>query len=303
MNKAAKPTLTTPSDFFTPWEINVASFDDALAAINRISTLSGNSRDFVWRGVVDANWPLHSLAFRKYFELKGTLPDEAELCRFERHALSVARDEWRYSHMPVLELFANLQHFGGPTRLLDVTFDPLVALWFATEERSDGTSHDGRLFGFDVTGVRQLDLGTGKADSLPWEQAGSGWSTGLPNVWRPPAYNQRILAQNAAFLIGGVPGVEAGTNMNYRTAPGDGKYSTTWSIDDVRKATSISLHLKSPLRSARGHNRSGAAYTIRVLHAAKRQIQEHLRRRYGLMKSSIYPDIQGLADTLWRSFT
>ena len=61
---------------------------------------------------------------------------------------------------------------------------------------------------------RQIELDTRwGGHSLPWASAPSDtWRRGLPLVWRPPSYNDRIPAQNSAFLIGGVPQVYAGDN-------------------------------------------------------------------------------------------
>ena len=49
-----------------------------------------------------------------------------------------------------------LQHHGTATRMLDVTTDPMIALWFACQ----GTEHDGTqgiLFAVEVSSARNLD--------------------------------------------------------------------------------------------------------------------------------------------------
>lgn len=44
-----------------------------------------------------------------------------------------------------IDLLALLQHYGIPTRLLDVTSNPLVALYFATSINEE----DGEVFAFE----------------------------------------------------------------------------------------------------------------------------------------------------------
>ncbi|MFD9894753.1 FRG domain-containing protein [Amycolatopsis sp. NPDC059027] len=51
-----------------------------------------------------------------------------------------------------------MQHHGVPARLVDVTSDPVTALWFATEEHRPDASGQvrqskGVLFAADVTGT------------------------------------------------------------------------------------------------------------------------------------------------------
>lgn len=45
-----------------------------------------------------------------------------------------------------LEIFADVQHHGGLTRLLDVTLNPYIATWFAVESNMD---RDSRLFALE----------------------------------------------------------------------------------------------------------------------------------------------------------
>ena len=56
-------------------------------------------------------------------------------------------------------MLAVLQHHGVPTRLIDVTSNPMTALWFAAEQHKpddDGAVRrsPGVLFAFDVTKTR-----------------------------------------------------------------------------------------------------------------------------------------------------
>jgi hypothetical protein len=291
--------LTTADDFFRPWESVIESWPDALAKIEAVTVSATTSRELAWRGVAKAHYALHSSLYRRFVASRATTPDEADLVRFEQEILSRARKRWRFDNLGALETFAHLQHYGGPTRLLDVSFNPLVALWFAVELKHDKQGvalpdDDGRLFIFDVTG-RQIDLdekwGT---RPLPWQTSPpKDWQRSMPIVWRPPSYNERIPAQNSAFLIGGVPQVYAGGNTKYRKAPGDGTSGGTWNIQEVREATSVTLQMATSTRQAR----SGGVptFTLRVKASAKEEIRDMLEDRYGLTAASIYPDLYALA--------
>ena len=82
-----------------------------------------------YRGHADANYCLQPSIFRNekwqrneramYNELLINCPDDFEKC---------------HSH---LEKLVEMQHYGLPTRLLDITQNPLVALYFACESKPD----------------------------------------------------------------------------------------------------------------------------------------------------------------------
>ena len=71
--------------------------------------------------------------------------DEDKLVNKEKNILEIARESWRMHNVSALEIFADIQHHGGVTRLLDVTLNPYVATWFAVEsDKHEG--YDARIF-------------------------------------------------------------------------------------------------------------------------------------------------------------
>lgn len=291
--------MTIADDFFTPWEHAASNWDECLAEIRNLQVRAGVARDLAWRGVTDASWALHSSVYRKFVDRNGSPPDEADVVRYEQELLAAARRRWRFSNLSSLETLAHIQHYGGPTRLLDVSFNPLVALWFAVEQKYDDSGKpkpdaDGRVFVFDATD-RQIDLdGKWGGGDLPWATAPDDkWRRGLPRVWRPPSYNERIPAQNSAFLVGGVPLFNAGDNAKYRKAPGNGSVAGNWSVDDVRRATSVTLSMNSLDRNPQA--RAKPTFTVRIKAAGKPEVRATLEKQFGLNASSIYPDLYGLA--------
>lgn len=296
-----------PEDFFSPWERTATGWEECLAEISNVQSRAGDGRELVWRGVTDASWALHSSVYLKFMQRKGAPPDEAEVVNYEQDLLMAARRKWRFDNMSALEIFAHIQHYGGPTRLLDVSFNPLVALWFAVEQKYDASGAakadvDGRMFIFDASD-RQIDLDQkwgGRV--LPWATDPDGqWRRGLPRVWRPPSYNDRIPAQNSAFLIAGVPSVSAGDNAKYRKGPGDGSVAGNWTIDEVRRASSVTLSMNSLDRKP--HGGAKPTFTLRIAAAGKPRVRAMLEKQYGLNASSLYPDLFGLANHGYRHIT
>lgn len=102
---------------------------DALYASDWDESLKRHRSSFAYRGMVDASWGMPTSLSR----LGGAF---AEL---ERHML---RNFRKYAHRDVVERdsfwhwLAVAQHHGLPTRLLDWTYSPLVALHFATDDLS-----------------------------------------------------------------------------------------------------------------------------------------------------------------------
>lgn len=72
---------------------------------------------------------------------KGHLTNEHQIYRETVHMYE--QEEFKTLLLPI-ERLAKLQHYGIPTRLIDVTIDPLIALYFAVEN-IDNTS-DGLVF-------------------------------------------------------------------------------------------------------------------------------------------------------------
>jgi hypothetical protein len=177
--------------------------------------VTGRRRDTgVYRGASDAGAPLLTTLDR----LGGTSPPhtKAELeehvlrnyIRYSRpHVRSTASNDWE-------ELFS-AQHHGVPTRLLDWTYSPLVAAFFATrpcedEERTRAVwrldwQAVHRQFRFPPIALLPRDLDTlfePHGHASPWQLFGrDGGADPFACLVEPPSLDARIAAQAAVFTI------------------------------------------------------------------------------------------------------
>jgi hypothetical protein len=91
-----------------------------------------------------------------------------------------------------IDWLVHLQHHGMPTRLLDITSNPLCALFFAVENsRDDGV--DGAVFFFCVHSTPMYEL-----DSVVQEEENIA---NYFHCFYPRHINERISAQSGGFLL------------------------------------------------------------------------------------------------------
>lgn len=302
------------SEFFKPWERVITSFDDIAEPLTTLFErwVKDDARLFAWRGVVDASWPLHSSLYRRALWTSSSMkaPDEAHLYELEGRVLaSVHRwglHDGDRGRLSILAQLATLQHFGAPTRLIDVTMNAYIGLWFAVQPRYENgipmsTEIDGRLFAIDITN-RLINEDEGKRDwpdamHRPWRIpeaiSGTEWCRHTW-AWRPPAFERRIAAQNGAFLFGGVPRTGLGLVWPKGTAShGAGR----WNQDEVRRHVSVPLRLHVADPKAGGVSADGQpSYTFRIKGSAKPEIRARLASLFGYTHATIYPDFPGFAE-------
>lgn len=291
--------------FFEPWEPEpIDSWPAFQESINALTDRYSHNR-LVWRGARDADWGVQSSLYRSLGNVLGHQPDEDEMVAAEKQILKRARTDWRFDGMPALELFALLQHFGGPTRLLDVSENPLVALWFATEAPTANESDleaDGRLLAFVAPREKDIQLNRNWHGRDPlWHdlrndqrRASEKWGTGLGRrYWRPPTYHSRIASQSAGFLLDGVP-VEAARSDFAIHAPEE---RTRWTAMDLREFSSIPLRL-TKARAGQLSAEASPVFTFRVVQEAKAEIRNQLESRFALSASTVYADMFGFGQYL-----
>ena len=161
----------------------------------------------VYRGQSNSKWTLRSSATR-HLPAPSDLLLPPFLASYHNDILMKTRTgSFSIEHgrdLSDLQQLAELQHFGTPTGLLDFTWNPLVALWFASEnEEKDGklfsinTNNPGnvyRLFGDeanqDISKILSYRIERNQPPVAIWEPE-----------FRSMARN-RILVQCSVFVIG-----------------------------------------------------------------------------------------------------
>jgi hypothetical protein len=168
----------------------------------------------VYRGSSNAKSPLLTSLAR----LGGINPPHTK-SELEEHIL---RNFIRYSR-PYLgidtvndwEHLVSAQHHGVPTRLLDWTYSPLVAAFFATRPNDDGDVADRAVWRLDWQSVHQkfefppLSLLIKDLDELfgkdghftPWVLMRRGAQRDFACLLEPPSLDDRIVAQAAVFTL------------------------------------------------------------------------------------------------------
>ncbi|PKL21916.1 MAG: hypothetical protein CVV48_05495 [Spirochaetae bacterium HGW-Spirochaetae-4] len=155
---------------------SVKMFVDEITSLRRDRT-AANAEEWFFRGQKNSGWEVRPYIFRG-----DDLASEHILIERAQRQNPV---EFR-NCVNNFEILTKLQHYGLGTRLLDVTLNPLVALFFATEpsdeyiENKNGQysrrEHDGIVYFRLVNGCALQDLQIRIALSIPFVEFGKSMS-------------------------------------------------------------------------------------------------------------------------------
>lgn len=174
-------------------------------------------------------------------------------------------------------LLALLQHTGAATPLLDVTTDPMVALFFATEPNGQ----PGLLVALNVheSKTHYFDVGT----DIGWRSAldkldAEGKSLGL---YTPPTVTTRIMAQRGRFVFGRYTPDLSFSTLPVAPAP-------DWTSKDLQT-------LFGETGGGWVGKRIPPAFGIVIRSEWKGLVREVLTNTYGLSPETLFPDLAGFA--------
>jgi len=123
-----------------------------MSAIVR-ATRQFDERMLWWRGHAKISWNLHPSIYHK------------KLAKNETNMAIQFRNQARVRHREVPDISDGpswlflMQHYGLPTRLLDWTDSPLIALYFAVKDKS-ADDEDGVIYGLMPTELNHAQIGT-----------------------------------------------------------------------------------------------------------------------------------------------
>ncbi len=179
--------------------------EEAVQAILKLS--EGMSRP-VYRGQADASWQLESGALRRLRSAHGRdLPkDEAECLklvdRYHKDHLIIPMQIIDENTQNDLQRLSVLQHHGAATGLLDFTEDPLVALWFACEEKQRDKK-SGKMFIMDIGNPQHSTNARLHVELMKGPFSPEQRLTHPVLYYEPsPSLGARIIAQQSVFVIG-----------------------------------------------------------------------------------------------------
>lgn len=161
------------------------------------------NRQWIFRGQSDVDWELKSSLYRT-FEFTETITELSrgkpkKIARNRHEELAIQRFinsahlylDYRPPEDQTLEWLAIMQHYGAPTRLIDFTFSPYVAAYFALESGVKdaviyciATKKSSSL----IDDIKNFKLNENKSTLY---------------IFEPEHPSQRLLAQQGVFLVPG----------------------------------------------------------------------------------------------------
>ncbi|MFC6706853.1 FRG domain-containing protein [Flexivirga alba] len=286
------------------WALQVDTPHQLFRIISHIALLE-QSRTYAWRGQNDASWDLSSSLYRQLAQPGMNVTENVMRVR-ELQILEEAR-RWGLGRdlgpsATDMHMLAVLQHHGVPTRLIDVTSNPMTALWFAVEEHKPDKGvvrrSAGVLFAIDVTKTPWYETfqhaGGQTVAQLENPLAGS-YKLALDKsrvdreMFRafPALPDERMKAQEGFFISSAVP--------TRHRAPGVKGFNPIGSVPGEER-------LRKLLVTERGQGRPASVpfCAIVIPAAVKDKIRDPLKRTYNRRRRVLFPDVDGFREGLLR---
>ena len=195
-------------------EIEINSISDLLEKLNELPN------GFIYRGHANASWSLESSLER----IVGEKWSSEEARKFEEYSISQFQSKFHLYDKENLQPESKLawlsimQHYGVPTRLLDFTESPYVALYFALEFYNPSMKDDFSIFAIDygeimdksISSIGSRDSGFKESQDSIYEKRDvvfddvvDRFSYDIAWIAEPRRLNVRLDRQAGSFLLSG----------------------------------------------------------------------------------------------------
>jgi len=195
-------------------EVYINSSEDLIRHLNELPNC------FVFRGQANAKWKLESTLER----VIGSKWSSENARKFEDHSYNTFCSKYHIynqaEHTPKSKLswLSVMQHYGVPTRLIDFTESPYVALYFALESFNPLAEENFSIYAIDYTSVMDCSLAyikekdskfcetrisiQGQQDKI-FAEVADRFAYDILWVTEPLEQNARMDRQFGTFLISG----------------------------------------------------------------------------------------------------
>lgn len=281
------------------WHVAPKSARAVMQVLGSIGVYSQGQK-FAWRGMCSADFEVRSSLHRHL----GHLVSEEQMREAEIASLTAART-WGFGvadngHVDDLQLLADLQHFGVPTRLLDFSSNPMTALWFACQPapetpnaRGKRLSKSGLLLALNVTKwPKHMTVGDpyhppsfgsirgGLSATLEGALAGRG-----PFLVEQTNPNPRLRAQEGFFVSSAMP--EHGLAREFTMNP-----FASLNID-VPHGDSEELERRLTAERGAGNPSNLPLVAVIINAGLKQRLLKYLENSYNRTARVLFPDYQG----------
>lgn len=278
----------------TGWFYAPKTATEVMQAIARLGTHSTTHR-FAWRGHADADWPWQS-SLQRRVNSGGAPPTERVVRDAEIAILDEARDRGLGvvggHHVDDLQLLSDLQHYGVPTRLVDVTSNPTTALWFATEEKllpvKPGASQRGKGGLLIAVNMHWYDDSTVFSTApvnpkSPHEQLESALKLDTPFAVGSSMPNDRLRAQEGYFIASAVPDSPNGPLLGMQSDRFNDGAATVQSVLDSKSR-------------GQGYPHNMPFVALYIQPKLKNKLRQYLKFTYSRTSKTLFPDYFGMKD-------
>lgn len=236
---------------------------------------AGNDEQWLWRGQANAGHGLEPAIHTRVKRAKdltdaNVIAATLGLVRATRRAKLSVHEA---TDLPDLSLLAMLQHHGAATPLLDVTLDPVVALYMAVVSNNpDDGGRDGIIFAIKRPTVAQPE----KFDSRRFSEIYKSLPAAGVVAYISPDVSERLRIQRGLFLLSKVHVSDYGTMpLSFET-----------DTDTARHWVSERINTVTAGRPAT--TKTDVAVFI-IPHETKPRLQKWLEARSGMTKDFVYP--------------